>query len=1370
MARHSGIVNSAKHIPGGARPTPAPQGSGPNIGQISPLAAQLDAGGSGQSWANAYGGFLPRPAADFTQGAFGPFSPILPVPVDAPPSDETPRAEPRLWQYDVGWNLPVGQPGSEGVKLADFSTLRTLADLYSIARACIQLRKAEIRGLEWDITPTRDAAKAMRGSHRQMKDFGARRAEAVKFFRRPDPNYFSWNTWLDAALEEVFVFDALSILLRPKWAKGQGRGLLGSDLDSLALIDGPTIRPLVDLQGATPRPPAPAYQQYLYGVPRTDLMTMITERDIEDAHLTGAELGAFRGDQLLYLPMVARPFTKYGFPPIERALIPVMAGLQKQGYQLDYFREGSIPGLFVSPGGVNANMTPNQIRELQDALNAIAGDPAWKHKIIVLPADSKVTPQRPVEIADQFDEIIANQVCMAFDVQPMELGIMPKVSSTVSPGASNQMAKATQGIHERKATKPTLQFLADIFNSILRDVCHQDDMQFVFEGLEEDEDEQTQTALLAQQINVGLRSIDEGREQLGLQPWGLPETSDPGWATATGFTPLGQVTPAGQVAAGPQPDAQNPAGGAASGQQQAKPTGSAPKPSAKPAGTPDSSDGNAGQTPGHAAAEAARGASKNARPAEVKAAAHQQRREHHLAATIGLVAKKLHGIIKKYKTGKFAFPTALDQGVEALGEGYRQAMDGATGHAADDHDDIDAIDYSGDAATQAENQRPYLAGLIKAVANDTVSSAQLGARLDTYTSTLRAAYNMAYGSSVLAAHPAYEIVWRLGSAEHCQLCTGRDGKVFTLDTLPGYPGDGGFGGPVCLGGPNCHCSVELRESGRIQDSGDNTQRPDSVGYYRQQLADITARRQAAQQEREDFLASIPTAPAARAHTRDSIRHELADLANQRIRSSGGYPGISVEPSDIPASQVAARTPAHMKAVDSELQALVRHVHKGRLISTWEPRHITQQMLARVAENMARGLMVDDAIEVAKATRRIEVNGQEVWVPQHDLAGGGGRVLPAHTVDGIEVPGGAPGPSAGGEPPRWAPPQGTSSGDTFSGPRPRARTAPDDADDGMWPQGGHGTAQPPTTGIPGSRIRKGAADLSDPNPVDATHVKNLMLDNFPAAALAWVDDARWIGPVQVPLDRIDWDDQDSWAASHQPKHVKRFAKRIRHGDGPHPAIGVQVPGEDNRIRLVDGHHRALAYKKLGKPVVAYIGFVPAGDDRWTETHSFQLHQGNEPANKVTDVLPVAAGIAVQAADTGRVLMLQRAICDADPAAGCWEFPGGCLEPGETLVVAAVREWQEETGCTLPAGQVTGHWQAGNGRYAGFVYTIQSEADVPIGDGRDQVINPDDPDGDSFEALAWWSPDQLAGNPAVRPELLADLHMVLEALGRPNSSKG
>ena len=204
--------------------------------------------------------------------------------------------DPRRFEYPVGYNLPT-PPGQDGFRLASFPTLDTLSRLHSITRTCIERRKAAIIGLDWDIVPTREASKAYQGDRDAMRDFGERRAQAVKFFSKPDPDYDDFGGFLSALLDQVFVYDALSVVLKPKRGRGLRKGLLGSDLDCLELIDGSSVRPLLGLNGGRPRPPAPGYQQFLYGVPRCDISAMWDERDIEDAGLKGYKGPAFSTDR-----------------------------------------------------------------------------------------------------------------------------------------------------------------------------------------------------------------------------------------------------------------------------------------------------------------------------------------------------------------------------------------------------------------------------------------------------------------------------------------------------------------------------------------------------------------------------------------------------------------------------------------------------------------------------------------------------------------------------------------------------------------------------------------------------------------------------------------------------------------------------------------------------------------------------------------------------------------------------------------------------------------------------------------------------------------------------------------------------------------
>ena len=113
-------------------------------------------------------------------------------------------------------------------------------------------------------------------------------------------------------------------------------------------------------------------------------------------------------------------------------------------------------------------------------------------------------------------------------------------------------------------------------------------------------------------------------------------------------------------------------------------------------------------------------------------------------------------------------------------------------------------------------------------------------------------------------------------------------------------------------------------------------------------------------------------------------------------------------------------------------------------------------------------------------------------------------------------------------------------------------------------------------------------------------------------------------------------------------------------------------------------------------------------------------------------------------------------------GTGSSPAVTSRTARTAYQAACREWQEETGCEVPDGDLDGIWNSSDGHYRGFVLTVPSEDAVPAFGDRDAVTNPDDPDGDQIEALAWWHPRQLRDNPAVRAELLEDVKRVRRAL--------
>jgi 8-oxo-dGTP pyrophosphatase MutT (NUDIX family) len=1427
MSRASGVLAAMKAVPGGARYTPAPQSGG--WGGMNSVAANAMYGNPAASQ-NGYGPFLPRPSRAFTDGAFGPMSPIQPVPVDQPPpGGEFP--DPRWWQYRTGWNLPT-QPGTEGLKLASFDQLYTLASKYSVARACIELRKEEIRGLDWEIQLTPKAAKAYQGDHKAMRDFGERAAEATRFFRHPDPDFWNFGSFLDALLEEIFVYDALALVFRPKYGKGLGRGLLGSDLDSIRLVSGPTVRPLLDMHGGKPRPPAPAYQQFLYGVPRSDYQTIIAGSDIDDYGLAGAEVNSFRAGTMLYAPLVSRRETPYGFPPVERALLPIISGLQKQEFQLDYFQEGTVPACYISPG--DPNMTPTQIRELQDALNGIAGDPAYHLKVIVLPPGSKVDPQRNVDLSDSFDLLVQLQVAMAFDVQPIEVDILPNIGGAIGGGsgvgasAARFAAQEARDIKSRKSTKPLLMYLGDIFNYALQDICGQQDMQFAFEGLTDDEDKADITELGVQQVQNGIASIDEVRERLDLAPWGLSETSEPVVFTAQGPIPF-SLAP--QLIANMQNGGQGGAQGTNSGQKtpssrsrtsqpsvraggQTKPNGTHPKPVAPH---------RESITPGHSAAAGAIQSPTprtGGTPSRTQAAGSRKRGEaatrrasSHKAVQCELEALERH--LNKGRHVSTWVPEHIPGAVMAC-----LAEDLTKGISVESAVDLAAMacvvkDGSGEQDDPREESRPFVAAEVAKAANWPGWEHDLGLvgrykqeigqafhDAETRGSELRkkaATGAMFVSNPVLrdlisdevrevfsgVLTPLWTEAWHLGYAAAKSLATGQPAD-FTAkddsDALRGFIGSEGEHwlaqiSRTGLGNNSARSELIARtevaraiNSAAIQcyrdhgiahkhlllspgacdickdaaDDGDiPLDAPFSAGGILG-LAHPACRCVPAPAgiEADPPLAGLSKSAAAEDPSRAAFlmlraRHpgdgKLRYLLQMRPDGTWGLPGGSTHQGEHPLDAAVRESteeigdlpalgdPAAILTQAGDDKIVWIHVHDVPFFqpanngSTPEETAGTGWFKRKEVGDLdlhppfRRQWESGDWKNIGKALQRVVNEDGEVLTldkPAQRLQATGARWPYPHRADGAEDangsltwpdagPGAVPSDigSAGGEPPGHfiadgaqaephgdVAPRGGEDG-RMPGrrkPNPPATEFPDqgEEDQDAWPYPqvtltpsaspvGANTGVPPSGvgkndsghpvvgsipaetprpyephsveaqsfdpgetvmrwspgdgsnvvhNLPGIR-KSGASDYNDANPVDAEHVYLQLAKNFPADAISWVRRASWVGPIWVPWDRIDTDDRDKWAASHQAAKVDEFAAQIKdHAGRVAPSVLVQEPNS-SRAFIVDGHHRALAREKLGQKVLAYLGNINPKDREVAEqTHNFQVHQGADPGNK------------------------------------------------------------------------------------------------------------------------------------------------------------
>lgn len=109
-------------------------------------------------------------------------------------------------------------------------------------------------------------------------------------------------------------------------------------------------------------------------------------------------------------------------------------------------------------------------------------------------------------------------------------------------------------------------------------------------------------------------------------------------------------------------------------------------------------------------------------------------------------------------------------------------------------------------------------------------------------------------------------------------------------------------------------------------------------------------------------------------------------------------------------------------------------------------------------------------------------------------------------------------------------------------------------------------------------------------VEPQIIYDQLKEDYKDSAIKWVLSVPWIGPVEVPLSSIDFTNERNWAASEDQDHVDDFVDQISNGGTTKPIILVNQPQNDNKMILLDGHHRALAYKQIGQATMAYVGQV------------------------------------------------------------------------------------------------------------------------------------------------------------------------------------
>ncbi|MDA8230354.1 MAG: phage portal protein [Magnetospirillum sp.] len=420
---------------------------------------------------------------------FGPGQPLVPVAQQ--------EARGRQFDYETGANIQVEPRANEPIT---FRQLRALADNHDLMRVVIETRKDQLAKLQWTVQ-AKDPAK--------RKETDPRIQFVTGFLTKPDREH-DWGTWVRALVEDMLVVDAATIYPRRDRA---GR------LWALELMDGATIKRVIDDSGRTPQAPDPAYQQILKGVAAVD----------------------YSAAELLYCPRNVRTNRLYGYSPVEQVVMTVNIALRRQLHQLQYYTEGNVPEALL---GVPDTWTPDQIRLFQEYWDAmLEGNTAQRRHAKFVPGSiaKGAVFTKDAALKDDYDEWLARIICYAFSVS--------------NQWAVKQMNRATSDNAQEQALQeglaPLQAWIKSVIDRVLVDVLGFPDLEFVW-AEEEEMDPAGQNAIVDIKVRTGRMTLDEARVLDGFDPYPEGLGAEPLIFTATGAVRLRDVV-------NPQPPAPVPA-------------------------------------------------------------------------------------------------------------------------------------------------------------------------------------------------------------------------------------------------------------------------------------------------------------------------------------------------------------------------------------------------------------------------------------------------------------------------------------------------------------------------------------------------------------------------------------------------------------------------------------------------------------------------------------------------------------------------------------------------------------------------------------------------------------------------------------------
>jgi HK97 family phage portal protein len=329
----------------------------------------------------------------------------------------------------------------------------------------VETRKDQIENFDWAIV-NRDPDSPRVGARRRIDAL-------TEFWRHPDGET-EFATWLRLALHDLLTIDAPAFEVR----RSRGGDVIGLDV-----VDGATIKVLVDDTGRRPSPPAPAYEQVIHRRP----WRLLTS------------------DELLYAPRNRRPNHFYGFGPVEQILLYINIGMRRALTQLSYYTTGNVPeGLISAPEGWNAE----QIRQFQEWFDTLlSGNPAERNKVIWTPSGARYQAFKSSPIERDFEEWLARVVCYVYSLPPTAL--VNQVNRAT--GETMQEAAIAEG------NQPLMSWTKRLADRVIQRHMGHSDLEFAWQAVDPF-DPKDQATMLIGLVKEGIITRNEARDERGMDP------------------------------------------------------------------------------------------------------------------------------------------------------------------------------------------------------------------------------------------------------------------------------------------------------------------------------------------------------------------------------------------------------------------------------------------------------------------------------------------------------------------------------------------------------------------------------------------------------------------------------------------------------------------------------------------------------------------------------------------------------------------------------------------------------------------------------------------------------------------------------------